>query len=446
MATAYQRAWTLTLPLPFAQLYSASNNARQAPIRAEKAEALIKTAIQLTAASLYGCYLSNVAGGQGRNEAVDTFISRFANPKLSDWGMVLTALSRHFGERPDAGTHPYGHLEEQLSATRPDLAGLYGLHSHLEEILGDSPIDANQFSIRRALDSFIAYCEEGKSEGDDDTITHLVPDSIILPALHELLDADNIQLLGPEGTRLLWIEEVRTLDSNRKEIDGLELIGVQGERISPIEVSAEEAEKISPERVAISWPGRICPVTLDPLVHYRQGDMSAELLFLNRDAKGKGVEFVSCTNGEKIKDKELVASLAGLLGGEDGADAEQGNMATLADLGELDVDLDELAPSQFRVRLLDIIKPGDPTAWVFSTDDKITIGREPANLVVLLSPRVSRRHGSIAHDGNSWQYKNWGSNGTLKDGTRVDEFPVENGMIVQLAPAGPRIQFELPEI
>src|SRR6202008_4535403 len=58
----------------------------------------------------------------------------------------------------------------------------------------------------------------------------------------------------------------------------------------------------------------------------------------------------------------------------------------------------------------------------------VTFGRDPANQVHLNDFSVSRRHCVIARDGGQYMVRDLGShNGTLVNGTAVDERPLANG-------------------
>jgi transcriptional regulator with GAF, ATPase, and Fis domain len=64
----------------------------------------------------------------------------------------------------------------------------------------------------------------------------------------------------------------------------------------------------------------------------------------------------------------------------------------------------------------------------FSLEDEVTLGRDPANRVHLNDFSVSRRHCVIVRDGDQYLVRDLGShNGTLLNGTAVDERALENG-------------------
>lgn len=71
------------------------------------------------------------------------------------------------------------------------------------------------------------------------------------------------------------------------------------------------------------------------------------------------------------------------------------------------------------------------------------IGRAADNQVVLYSAVVSRYHVEIQCAGHQSRVVNLGTNGTYVSGKRVEQNPVEDGMVIRLARSGPMIQIRL---
>lgn len=78
--------------------------------------------------------------------------------------------------------------------------------------------------------------------------------------------------------------------------------------------------------------------------------------------------------------------------------------------------------------------------WTFDQESVIRVGRSSDNNVILYSAVVSRHHVEILRTDHGWRVKNIGTNGTYLDGKRIDEVPVEDGIIMRLARSGPNIQ------
>ncbi|MEB3291128.1 MAG: FHA domain-containing protein [Leptolyngbya sp.] len=78
--------------------------------------------------------------------------------------------------------------------------------------------------------------------------------------------------------------------------------------------------------------------------------------------------------------------------------------------------------------------------WTFDHEAVIRVGRSSDNHVILYSAVVSRHHVEVLRTDQGWHIKNIGTNGTYLDGKRIDEVPVEDGIIIRLARSGPNIQ------
>jgi eukaryotic-like serine/threonine-protein kinase len=96
------------------------------------------------------------------------------------------------------------------------------------------------------------------------------------------------------------------------------------------------------------------------------------------------------------------------------------------------------------LKLLEPSEDGTLVQLLFTTSDTIHIGRDQDSNARVDNPRVSRRHAVITYDGQQWQYVNSGTNGTFRNGEKVERFTIGDGDVIQLAATGPRIQFELP--
>lgn len=443
----YRREYLLRLPLPLAQLYGAANNSRDSMTRADKAFAGIEVAIRMGAAVMLTAYRTEVRQGAPRDTTLDKLMYKLEQPTLRDWLTILTSLADHFGTRGDADTHPLGHIREQLQKPRPHSTGMLGLTRVIERMSWLEQVPTAVFNVQSLLDRVVRYVR-GTGDRDDsgeETLTESISDIVVLPALHELFEEGVFDVIGPSDSRLVWIESVRAGSQELAEIDCTDLVGLNGERLDPITISKEKADGLKPNQVAILWPTRPCPVPVAPLLHLRVGDLNSEMLFATAYLPGKHVDYRAYSQFEPIRIAGMSPGMLYLIADLTG-DSSVGVVPTVFD-GEESVRMSKksgLAPNQIRVRLLE--KPaGDfPSEWVFAADEEIPIGRELSNKAIIIHPRVSRRHAIISHSTTGWKYRNLGANGTLRQGTRCDEFTITSGEIVQLAAKGPRVQFDLP--
>lgn len=78
--------------------------------------------------------------------------------------------------------------------------------------------------------------------------------------------------------------------------------------------------------------------------------------------------------------------------------------------------------------------------WTFDDASIVRIGRSSDNQVVLYSAVVSRYHAEIRRINSTWELISLGANGTYLDGKRIEQSPIQNGMMIRLARSGPNLQ------
>lgn len=79
-------------------------------------------------------------------------------------------------------------------------------------------------------------------------------------------------------------------------------------------------------------------------------------------------------------------------------------------------------------------------SWKFNDKSLIRIGRATDNEVVLYSSVVSRLHVELRESNGNWEIINKGANGTYVDEQRISQVPVVDGVVMRIAPSGPKIQ------
>lgn len=84
--------------------------------------------------------------------------------------------------------------------------------------------------------------------------------------------------------------------------------------------------------------------------------------------------------------------------------------------------------------------------WKFDSQSVIRIGRAPDNDIVLNSGVISRYHAELQKkDDCAWKVINLGKNGIFIKGRPVNNGVVTDGLMIQLANTGPRIQIGLED-
>jgi hypothetical protein len=229
---------------------------------------------------------------------------------------MLRALARHFGSRPDAAAHPLGHLWDQLNQPYRDRAGLLALYRRIKNGLDGEPAGDQSCSAMQVIDALVpsrnAVCGHGAGRFESFYEKEMGP--LLFPAANEMLAEGMLDVLGPRGSRLVHVAELRMLDEERIEVGVRELVGERSARSAPVILSRTQAVALVPDRVAVLGPGRPVPLRLDPLLLYRDRELGDEVLFLNRDRNGRQVEYLSYTRGEPERDRATAPALAALLG------------------------------------------------------------------------------------------------------------------------------------
>ena len=153
---------------------------------------------------------------------------------------------------------------------------------------------------------------------------------LLFPAANEILAEGTFDLLGPRGSRLVYVSaELRQLDEDRVEVGLRELIGKDGERAAaaPGPVRSRRTRR----RVAVVWPGWPVPLRLDPLLLYREGERSSDMLFLNRDLNGRQVQYLNYSTGRTERDRATAPALAALLSRITGHEVSEAQLEALAE-------------------------------------------------------------------------------------------------------------------
>jgi formylglycine-generating enzyme required for sulfatase activity/serine/threonine protein kinase len=320
------------LPLPVAQLYSRAFNAKDARARHDNAFYLFEALVKLAAAPAVACYLREVEAGGARVAAIDRLLAQLVLPSLGQWVAMLRELSRQFGSRTDAATHPLGSAWKQLMTPRRDLSGIVSLFRRIKNGPDGQPSGDQFCTLLELFEALVQYRNGvfGHGAARFDSFYDQQMGPLLFPAINELLSPRVFDWAGSHRARFVYISEVRRLADGRFQIDLRELVGLESERLDPYEVDSAEAAALLPGKVAVLWPGRPIPLPLDPLLQYRETDLSEEVLFLNRDRNGRHVEYLSYTTGRTERDRSTVAGLTALLSRVTNTAVEESDLDRLA--------------------------------------------------------------------------------------------------------------------
>lgn len=331
MTGDFQREYLVRLPLPLAQLYSRAYNAPAAQARHDNAFYLFEALIKLAACPHVMAYLHEVDHGAQRVDSLDRLLAHLALPSLGQWAAILRELAKHFGSRPDAASHPLGHVWEQLKVKHRDLPGILELFRRIKNGPDGKPAGDQSCSLLQLVDALVLYRNAVFGHGATrfDAFYEQEMGPLLFPAVSELLAAGVFNMLGPPGSRLVYVAELRSIDELRVQVELQELVGLKSERMAAGELLSEEADHLAPNCVAILWPGRKVPLRIDPLLVFRGSELTDELLFLNRDRNGRQVEYLSYTTGKTERDKSMAPAMSKLLSRITGHEVTEENLAEL---------------------------------------------------------------------------------------------------------------------
>lgn len=315
MDELFRREYLVRLPLPLAQLYSRAHNAKQARARHDYAFYLCEALIKLATMPLASNYLAECSQGEDRSAAIDERLPCLRLPSLGHWLGLLRELAKHFGARTDADLHPLGHLWNQLDTKRRDWNGTLALYQRIKNGPDGETSNSKSCSAMELFDALVQYRNtvfgHGSSRVESFYEEEMGP--LLLPAVTELLADGVLDLLGPPGSQLIFLTEIRVAGDDKAEVDFRRLVGRESERAEAVELSVDEASRLAPNCVAVQWPGRTLPQRLDPLLAFRETELTEEVLFLNRDRSGKHVEYLSYTTGQTVRDPEMEPAMARML-------------------------------------------------------------------------------------------------------------------------------------
>lgn len=322
MDQGFRRDYLLRLPLPLAQLYSRAHNAKDTRTRHDNCFYIFESLIKLSTCPLIGAYLDDLKRGKDHNEQVDRALSHLALPSLGQWVGMLRELARHYGESETTRGHPLRPVWRQLNRKHSvgDSPGIVGLYRRIKHG-PDGHLSADtKCNLLDLFDRIVRYRNDVVGHGGPrfDNFFDQEMGPLMFPAVNEVLDERNFDPMGPPGTRLVYMTEMRMIGEGTFEVSLRELIGLQGERSAPMTFDTDLADTLSPRHgsfpgLALLWPGVAAPMRLGPMMRFRESEVADEVLLLNRDRGGRQVEYLSYTTGRTERDAEMSGAIAMIL-------------------------------------------------------------------------------------------------------------------------------------
>jgi len=322
MDQGFRRDYLLRLPLPLAQLYSRAHNAKDNRTRHDNCFYIFESLIKLSACPLIGCYLDDLKRGRSHVEAVDKSLSHLALPSLGQWVGMLRELARHYGESETAKGHPLRLVWRQLNRKHSvgDSPGIVGLFRRIKHGPDGKLSASTTCTLLELFDKLVRYRNDVVGHGGPrfDAFFENEMGPLMFPAVNEVLAERTFEPLGPPGTRLVYMTEMRLIEEGKFEVAMRELVGLQGERSAPMVFDGDLSDALSPRfgsfpGLALIWPGQPAPLRLGPMMRFRESEVADEVLLLNRDRGGRQVEYLSYTTGRTERDAEMAGAMAAIL-------------------------------------------------------------------------------------------------------------------------------------
>ncbi len=312
----FHREYLLRLPLPIAQLYGRSYNAKTDRERHDNSFYLFEAWVKLSASTCTAYYLEEVTRGSfPRVAMLDRLLAQLAIPSLGQWLAILRELTKYYATRADAAENPFGKIWGQLNASKRDPSPLLALFRRIKNGPDSPPGGDQSCSLYQVLDAIVQYRNAvfGHGAGRFESFYSQEMGPLLFPALNEMLAVETIASFGPANSQFAFINDLRVVEDGQTEVGLRALTGMQGERLPAIRLQSSQAESLLPNRVCLIWPGRDVPLRLDPMLVFRESDLTEDVLFLNRDRNGKQVEYLSYTTGRTERDRSMQPAMASLL-------------------------------------------------------------------------------------------------------------------------------------
>jgi WD40 repeat protein/serine/threonine protein kinase len=310
----FQRDYLVRLPLPLAQLYARACTLKNPRNRHDNAYYLFEAIVKLGVATLAACYLQELQRGAPHQAKVEAALCNLARPSQGHWVAMLRELSRYYRDGDER--HPLFRTSRQLHGARDDLPGILDLYRRIANGPDAAPSGVKRCSPLDLFGALVQYRNAvfGHGANRPEAFYERELGPKLLPAANELFAEGTLNLLGPTGSRLVQLTDLRILDeAGRVEVGLRELAGTLSAPLAPVVVTAEQAAGLAPQRVAVLWPGGALPLRLDPLLLFRGQELAEEVLFLNSSYTRKNVGYLSYTTGKQEQDEAMVPAVAELL-------------------------------------------------------------------------------------------------------------------------------------
>lgn len=313
MTEQYRNEYLIRLPLPLAQLYHRAGIDYSPRSHHNNTYYLFEALLRLGVAVQCAAYRQLILAGQQPDPQLSGKLGKLRMPATGDWCGLLLELAGYFAALPDAASHPLGHISDQLKCRRNDPA-IIELFRRIKNGVDGAPGGDRNCSLSDLFSALVRYRNDVFGHGSErfPSFYDKVMGPLLFPAVNAVLEKGVLDLLGPDGSRLVHLMEIRTVADGRSEVTLKELTGVSGLPSPALSLAASDAEEMRPGRVAVLWPGISAPLFLEPLLQCAWDEGGVQARFLNSDHKNK-VKYLNYCTGEMSMDTASARELAELL-------------------------------------------------------------------------------------------------------------------------------------
>lgn len=300
-----------SLPLPLAQIYLRAFNSASPVSRHHNAyyltEAWVRLGVAVGIAALHG----ELASGGAVSPQLAAALAPLRRPSAGQWVGMIRELARAADGKSG---HPWAHVFAQLNQQRSD-DDIVEFYRRIKNGIDKDPAGDQSCTLLELLDKLPSYRNDVIGHGGQRPETFYVEEmeAILVAAVQQAFGPEHCGILGPSGSKLVIIGEVKTIDDGFVDIQVFELTGPTAVRRSkPLRLAKTLAEKLRPGHVAVEWPGRPEPVSLSPILIGAIDDGAVTIRILNSTTKSK-VEYLDFMSGSLSQEASELPALTALL-------------------------------------------------------------------------------------------------------------------------------------
>lgn len=313
MSESFRPQYLTELPTPLAQFYHRSFG-DDLRARHENLSYLFEAIVKLAVVPAISEYVHRIQQNAGaRDRRVDKELVALGRPMLGQWVGMLRSLARYFERNPGNPPHLLSGLAAQLNCKR-DRPSTLNLYCRLKNGVDRLPSSDSNCTFMQLVNALVTYRNTVKGHGTSDRSTEFLAELVplLFEGMNDLLAELTLKVFGSHGSSLVLVREIRQMDGDRREVEMLPLTGlVPIERTVTRTVDAAESAHLQRRSMAFLWPDPVPPVSLAPLLIWKEVAGQAQPLVFNGGTRKP--KYACFENGAVVDDTAMKASITDLL-------------------------------------------------------------------------------------------------------------------------------------